>query len=362
MRFAPTDDQAAFRDAARDLFAKQSDPAHVRWWWDGGPERLADSPVWRSLVDMGVLAALVPDGAGGMGLGLVDVVGVLEEAGAAALPEPLVDTAVVGLPLLAAVAAGGPGLPDDGARVAADAVAEVVADGASVAVGLTGPLVVSPERAAVAVLAEPAGSATTRLVLVRAAALRCEAQPSVDGARHLARVAWDDADATELASGDRAAALVADAADAGAVGAAAVLVGLADRMLAMTVEYVSERRQFGVPIGSFQAVKHHLADAALALEFAKPLVRSAAAVRSGVAVDPEHPLAGEPAVAASMAKAAASDAARRVAAQALQCHGAIGYTTEHDLHLYLKRTWALAEAWGSAAWHRERIARRLLDR
>ena len=90
-------------------------------------------------------------------------------------------------------------------------------------------------------------------------------------------------------------------------------------------------------------------------------MRHAAAIASGVAADPAHPVPAEPAVAASMAKAAASDAAQVVAAQALQCHGAIGYTVEYELHLYLKRTWALAEAWGSAAWHRELLARRLLD-
>jgi len=116
----------------------------------------------------------------------------------------------------------------------------------------------------------------------------------------------------------------------------------------MTVEYVKERHQFGVPVGSFQAVKHHLANVALRLEFARPVVMGAA---WSLSVD--APPASRD---ASMAKALASDAARFAARIALQCHGAIGYTREHDLHLYLSRVWALAAAWGDAASHRRRVA------
>jgi alkylation response protein AidB-like acyl-CoA dehydrogenase len=127
-----------------------------------------------------------------------------------------------------------------------------------------------------------------------------------------------------------------------ALGAAAQLVGLGQRMLDMTVEYVQQREQFGVPIGSFQAVKHHLADSLKELAFARPTVWRAAATMQARDI--------------SMAKAMASDAASFTAKQALQCHGAIGYTVEHDLHRYLKQTWALARTHGDAAWHRERIA------
>jgi alkylation response protein AidB-like acyl-CoA dehydrogenase len=127
-----------------------------------------------------------------------------------------------------------------------------------------------------------------------------------------------------------------------ALGAAAQLVGLGQRMLDLTVDYVKEREQFGVPVGSFQAVKHHLADALKELAFARPAVWRAAAT-----MEPRD---------ISMAKAMASDAASFVAKQALQCHGAIGYTVEYDLHRYLKQTWALARTYGDAAWHRERIA------
>ena len=107
-----------------------------------------------------------------------------------------------------------------------------------------------------------------------------------------------------------------------------------------------------MPIGSFQAVKHHLANARLALEIARPLVYRAAWFIAHD--DPERE------VAVSLAKASASDAATLAARVALQCHGAIGYTTEYDLHLFMKRAWALAATWGDAAWHRARVERAIL--
>ena len=145
--------------------------------------------------------------------------------------------------------------------------------------------------------------------------------------------------------------LIELALDRGALGTAAVLVGLGQAMLDMTVGYVKERQQFGQPIGSFQAVKHHLADAALALAFARPAVWRAA--WSVAHLEPTR------ARDVSMAKAMASDAAELVGRKALQCHGAIGYTVEADLHLYLKRTWALARTWGDAAHHTDRVAQAL---
>ena len=353
MRFAPTDDQVAFRDAVADLLGAQCTPAHVRGWWDDPVARPEDSPVWRHLADMGVVACTAPEAADGLGFALADLEPLLEEAGRAALPEPLVETTAVAVPLLARHGA-------DTADVVHSWLARIAAGDVGVAVALDGGApVVGAGTAGLLVAVDGDG----RIVLVPGEAVTAAPQASVDGARHLATPSWASGDATVLAEGDRAARLVAAARRRGAVATAAVLLGLADRMLELTVGYVSERRQFGVPVGSFQAVKHHLADAALALEFAKPVVRAAAATLSGVlgADDAERGPAADPEVAASMAKAQASEAASVVAATALQCHGAIGYTVEYDLHLYLKRTWALAEAWGSAAWHREQIARQLLD-
>jgi alkylation response protein AidB-like acyl-CoA dehydrogenase len=129
------------------------------------------------------------------------------------------------------------------------------------------------------------------------------------------------------------------------VAAAAQLIGLGQRMLDMTVGYVKQREQFGVPIGSFQAVKHQLADSLKELAFARPPVWRAASTLAPCDV--------------SMAKAMASDAASFVGRRALQCHGAIGYTVEYELHRFLKQTWVLARSFGDAAWHRDRIAKEL---
>jgi alkylation response protein AidB-like acyl-CoA dehydrogenase len=142
--------------------------------------------------------------------------------------------------------------------------------------------------------------------------------------------------------------------DRAAVATAAELLGLSDRMIAMAADYARERHQFGRPVGSFQAVKHLLAGARVRLEFARPLVYAAAwSLEAG---DPTGSRA------ASTAKAYASDAATEAARVSLQVHGAIGYTWECDLHLFLKRAWALAEAWGSAADHRISVLTSLIDR
>ncbi len=134
---------------------------------------------------------------------------------------------------------------------------------------------------------------------------------------------------------------------AGALGTAAILVGLGQHLLDTTVAYVSDRHQFGQPVGGFQAVKHHLADAAKDLAFARPIVH-----RAAHELDTGNPDAARD---VSAAKALASDAASATAEIALQCHGAIGYTVEYDLHLWLKRVWALARAWGDAAHHRRLV-------
>ena len=137
---------------------------------------------------------------------------------------------------------------------------------------------------------------------------------------------------------------------------AAVLMGLVAPMLETTVEYVTERRQFGVPVGSFQAVKHHLANAGAAVEFAEPLVRHAAHLLSGGtnAMATSWSDRIDQQVAVSMAKARASTAGQLVSETSLQCHGAIGYTVEADLQLFMKRAWALSRSHGDAYWHRGR--------
>jgi len=354
MRFAFTDDQLAFRDAVRDLLAKECPPEVVRAAWADGTDdhgarkgegSRADASqvakVWSDLAEMGVLGIGVSEAHGGLGMNELDWILLAEEAGYAALPHPFVETACVVAPLVDA--AGDPHgvLSDliDGTRTAG-------------AVPLTSTIV-------------PWGDSITYLVSLDRepgadrnwVARRVEGGLAVgdtdehhrtrtdalDDGRHLVRLGLWTADGG--LGGSEQAAL---AFDRGALATAAQLVGLGRRMLDLTVDYATERRQFGVPIGSQQAVKHHLANAAMKLRFAAPAVYTAAWSMATGAETAERDV--------SMAKALASDAARFTGRQALQCHGAIGYTVEYDLHLYLKRSEALARSWGDAAWHRRRVA------
>ena len=305
MKFSFDDDQLALRDATRDLLAHECTPAHLRGAWTNESGRVPG--LWDQLADMGVIGMLAPESAGGLGLTFVDLVLVLEETGRFAVPEPIVETAAWGVPLV--------GRTD--LTITAGEWLVPWADTADVIFTAAGRF----ERGA-----------------------KLAPRPSVDGARRLSEVQGTPAavGATEaLAAYDR-----------GVCGIAAQQCGLTDRMLEMTADYVRERRQFGVPVGSFQAVKHHLANARIALEFARPLVYRAAA--SIAADDPDT------AVHVSMAKVKADAAAHQTARAALQCHGAIGYTTEYDLHLYLKRSWALARSWGNTRFHHDRVSRAIM--
>ncbi|MGH9209519.1 MAG: acyl-CoA dehydrogenase family protein [Acidimicrobiales bacterium] len=340
MYFGFDSEQLAFRDAVRDLLDKDCPPEAVRAAWQAPPGRL-DRTVWDHLAAMGVLGVLVPEADAGLGLDERSLVLILEEAGRAALPHPVAETAAVAarLPAAAARASAGALVASDlgGPNVvcAADADALLlVATDASVSRSVARSRDGSGHRT----------GAWTALYLAEPGAVRLTPVDTLDGARRAARVGWSPSDATLVTDDpdeiDRAF-------DRGAWATAAQLVGLGQRMLDITVTYVDQREQFGQRVGAFQAVKHHLADALKELAFARPAVHRAA---HSLAVD-----APTRARDVSMAKAMAAEAAWFVGRQALQCHGAIGYTVEGDLHLYLKRTWALAKSWGDAAWHRDRV-------
>jgi alkylation response protein AidB-like acyl-CoA dehydrogenase len=335
MRFAFTDDQLAFAEAVRDLLTKECSFEQLRVAWGRDDGRVPG--LWSKLGEMGVLGLLAPEGVGGLAMTELDLVLLVAEAGRVAMPEPLVDVAMVAVPAIRDHAQS-----DD---------AEAVLDGISaaslhLAVGLATDATVEHADGASLFLLE----ADDGLHLVDRDVVELEPVGSVDGSRRLARVTWTPSSSTRLGGGVAAAQSSRDRA---AVGAAAALCGLSDRMIELTVDYVAQRKQFGVPIGSFQAIKHHLADATLAVEFAKPVVWRAA--NSLTHDDPDA------SVHASMAKAAASDATQRVCDVALQCHGAIGYTVEYDLHLLMKRAWALIRRSGDARHHRRRVAAAVLD-
>ena len=157
--------------------------------------------------------------------------------------------------------------------------------------------------------------------------------------------------AAAVASGEQAAALIASTLNRGALGCAAQVLGLAQRMIDLSVQYTSERQQFGKPIGSFQAVKHHMANVAVRLEYAK-----APTYRAAYAVAMDQDVAAH---AVSHAKVVACEAANLAAKNSVQVHGAMGYTWEVDLHIFMKKAWALANTWGDAGFHKDRIGERI---
>ncbi|MGH2728889.1 MAG: acyl-CoA dehydrogenase family protein [Actinomycetota bacterium] len=326
MRFTFTDEQRAFQRAVRDFLAKECPPEHVRAMSTDPTGRSTD--LWKGLAELGVVGLTVPEEFGGLGGDERDLVLMLEEAGRAALPEPLLETTAVGVPLLlemAGVDFQRKWLP----RVASgDAIVTVGGiEGAPLADAHVADLVLMPRGDGII--------AATRGMLELAL------YPSVDATRRL--FTFEPA-----AESQRLEA----AFDRGALGTAALLCGIADRVIEFAASYAKERHQFGKPIGSFQAVKHLLADALLGLEFARPVVyRAAWSIATG---------SDDRSRDASAAKAAASEAALNACRAALQVHGAIGYTHEHDLHLWLNKGTALAHTWGTAAFHRERVARILL--
>jgi alkylation response protein AidB-like acyl-CoA dehydrogenase len=312
MRFTFTDEQRAFQRAVRDFLAKECPPEHVRAMTTDPTGR---SPkLWKGLAGLGVVGLTVPEEFGGLGGDEIDLVLLLEEAGRAALPEPLLETAAVGVPMLRAI----------GGDLAREWLPRVAVGDAILTVAMSG--VTLADAHVADVILTPGGP-------VLPSDLHLEPLPSIDATRRLFAFA---AAGTDDAAFDR-----------GALAASAVLCGIADRVIELGAAYAKERHQFGKPIGSFQAVKHLLADALLGLEFARPLVyRAAWSVATGDEQRSRH---------VSMAKAYASDAAMNASRASLQVHGAIGYTHEHDLHLWLNKATALAHAWGTAAWHRERV-------
>ncbi len=343
MHFAFTDEQLELQRVVRELLARECPPARVRAAWDGADD--APLAVWPQLAGVGVVGMTAPERFGGLGMDELDLALVLEESGRAALPEPLIEHTAVAVPLVAETA-------DD--AFCDRWLGAAAAGKATLAVGLGGaPFVTGAARARLLVLEHARGD-DVELHAVETSAVTLVPQRSVDGTRKLARVEWRPGAGTCLARGERAREALARAFDRGAFATAAELIGVARRLVEMTVAYVKLRTQFGKAVGSFQAVKHMLAEAHVAIELARPCVH-----RAAYALARREP-AGERAIHVSMAKAYASDAATRAARAALQCHGAIGYSYEYDLHLWMKRAWVQAAAYGDAAWHRARIATAVL--
>ena len=332
MEFDFTAEQLALRDLARDLFEKESPPSRLRELWEGA-ER--DASCWRAMAAVGLTGLTIEEKHGGMGGTDVDLALVLEETGRAALPEPLLETVAVAAPLLAEA-----GTDDQ----RAEWLPKIAAGDAVATVAFTGwPFVVDAGEADLLIAETQAGE----LHALPRGAFGATKVESEDRARRVYSVELRPTAAT-LMPGDTARARLR-----AAVGAAGILNGISTKLLDMTLAHVKARNQFGRPVGSFQAVKHKLADAHVLVESARAATWYAAYALASAGPDA--------ALSASVAKSYASDAAAAANRAALQAHGGIGFTWEHDLHLWLKRGKALEQAYGSASEHRRRIATSLFE-
>jgi alkylation response protein AidB-like acyl-CoA dehydrogenase len=331
VRFAPSPEQRHFAHSLHDLLTDTGTPSVARAV--AGGDLTTGRGVWKQLAEIGVSGLLVPERWGGLDASSADAVAAFDELGHHALPGPAAESAVVVPALLRGLADDRPDLADRWlpGLAGGDVVVTVAHDLCRRVVGAgwaDDVLLVQGD--------------TLRLVPLSA----LEAQRSVDPSRQIDAIT--EATAGEvLAAGWRVSAVAAEAVELGTLMVSAQLLGAARMMLEMSTAYARQRKQFDRPIGEFQAVKHQLADVAVALEFTRPLVHGAA-----VALDGRSPTAARD---VSAAKVAAGRTADRAARAALQVHGAIGYTQEHDLSVWLLYVRALVNAWGTASYHRARV-------
>ncbi|MBV6423975.1 MAG: Acryloyl-CoA reductase (NADH) [Steroidobacteraceae bacterium] len=343
MDFTFTEDQVALRDSVSRFLMNEASPELLREIWETGGGRSRE--LRAKFAAQGVTGLSVPEEFGGLGLGDVDWALVMEELGYYAIPDSLVDTAYLATHVLRAV--------PQAQALRAEWLPKVVDGTARLAIEHPVNPCVADAHLANVVLAFRAGAGgALELHAVPGAGLQRAAMASIDGSRRLSVLPQKFDASTRLADGALAAECAESTLDRASVAVAGRLVGLAQRMLDLSVDHVAQRKQFGKPIGSFQAVKHHLADVVTKIEFARPVFyRAALALQRGE----RHRAA-----LVSHAKLACADAAWTAARKGIQVHGASGYTWEVDLQMFMKRAWVLDATWGDRAFHKARLAEALL--
>jgi alkylation response protein AidB-like acyl-CoA dehydrogenase len=330
MDFELSDDQRALQDAAADLLDSLASPEQVRA--AAARDDGYDAVLWKAMVDQGWTGVELPEARGGLGLGMVEAAVLAEQVGRHVAPAPFVDTLLA----VGALATAG-----------ADEWVERLVGGDAVACVAWRPDVPVPYAPVADVAVVIRGEVEEVVAVDLSAGAAVGREPAMDITRPLGWLGLDGRDARVIGGPTEANHLL----NRGATAYAAALLGGASRVLELSTEYAKERVQFGKPIGSFQAVKHRCADMLVDVEGMRSTAYWAAWCLS--AADTEA------SVAASTAKVWCSDAARRVMASGLQVHGGIGFTWEHDLHLFLKRSQLDQLAFGDGAYHRERLGRYL---
>jgi alkylation response protein AidB-like acyl-CoA dehydrogenase len=327
MNFDFSDDQQAIKRTAKDLLADRFKFDRVRELAEAGGY---DDAAWKELCELGWPGIFIDEQYGGQGLGVVELIILMEELGYALAPVPFLSNAAAGLLIQSA------GSEEQKQRWLPGLASGELRGAAGLVRGDEAKLVPDADQADVIVLC----GGDARLVVERSAA-DVEAVAAMDSTRRYARVRANGAG--EALEGDHGPGM-----NAALLAVSAELTGVAQRAMEMAVEYARDRKQFGRPIGAYQAVSHRCAQMLLETEGARSATYWGAWTADA---EPETlPLA------ASMAKAYASDAGWRVCSSSLQVHGGIGFTWEHDLHFFLKRAKVDALLWGSASEHRERVA------
>jgi alkylation response protein AidB-like acyl-CoA dehydrogenase len=361
--FEFSEEQEALRATVRRFLVEQAPiQPYVRDLY--GDRRGTTDAVWKGLADLGATGLLVPEEHGGAGMGMVDMGVVLEELGRAVHPGPFLSTAVAGVSALTATGGGTDLLPlmADGSLVATVAFTE--ADGrdwrrvdtrhAGGSLSGTKTFVADAPSADVLLVTARTNDESIGLFAVESGSpgLEIDPLPSVDGTRPQATVTMANTPARQLSDGDATAA-IAGVVDRVVVALATDGVGAAQAALDLAVGYAAERVQFDRPIGSFQAVQHLCSDMLQALELGR-----AGAYYALWACDAAD--AAERHRAAVMAKAFAADAFPRIGASAIQVFGGVGFTWEHDVHLFYKRLMTLQQAYGDATDALEELAELVL--
>jgi alkylation response protein AidB-like acyl-CoA dehydrogenase len=374
MDFDLSKPQKLLQQSARDFFARECKPARVRELM--ATETGFDDGLWRAMADQGWTGLIIPEEYGGLGLSLVDLIAVTEEMGRACLPGPFLSTLWAALlinrsgsegqreqylepisagelratvALLEETADWNPGAVQmraerDGKGVRLSGRKEFVTD-ASVA-----DLIICVTRNNDGLVLLPLRKGSQGLKVI--------ATPGIDATRKLYSIEFDNVVVPEseaLAFTNSAEGALQGATDAATIALCAEMLGTMQWTLETSVEYAKTRRQFDKPIGAYQAVQHQCADMLMMIEGARSAVYYAAWVQN----DPNTNLAAGLAV--SLAKAYCSDAAREVSNRGVQVHGGIGFTWEHNLHLYYKRAKSSEIMFGDANYHREEIARKVID-
>jgi alkylation response protein AidB-like acyl-CoA dehydrogenase len=362
VKFQLTDEQRALQDAVRSYLRDRFGPAQVRELYESPESDGVPAALWQAIGEQGWLAVLVPEEHDGIGLGLLDAAVIARAFGAGTVPGPWLSTVVLGealrlagspeqqkahLPRLAAgELKGAVALLAPGSFPSPEGAPLAAADGS-----LSGRLELVEHAGVADLLVVATSDGGLHLVDPRGAGVTVTPHETLDRTSRLSTVVLDGAPAERLEGSspdvvqellDRAAVLVAND-----------LAGIARKALTDTVEYDKTRVQFGKPVGSFQAIKHALADLHLSVTFAEHAASYAAHALDADLADKR--------VAASIAKAKASDTAGDAVGAMIQFHGGIGYTWEHDAHIYFKRAKRLQYAFGDAGQHRERIARLAVD-